>query len=339
VATFGEAVRRALHEAMAADERVRVFGEDVADAPPELLHVVEGKGGVFGTTLGLQRSFGSARCFNTPVAEANIVGRAVGQAVRGLHPSPEIQFFDYIWPAMTQIRSEAATIRWRSNGAWSCPMVLRVPIGGYLTGGSIWHSQCGESIFAHIPGLVIAFPSRARDVAGMLRAAFRCDDPVLFLEHKHLLRQPYARDPYPPEGWVVPVGRGELRRPGEHLTVVTWGATVQKCLEAAAAAEQATGRSAEVIDLRWINPWDQELVADSVSRTGRALVVHEDVRTGGFGGEVAAWVAEACFEHLDAPVGRVGAQDCHVAYAPVLEEAILPQVDGIAARMQELLAY
>jgi 2-oxoisovalerate dehydrogenase E1 component len=336
--TFGEGIRRALHEAMSDDPRIRVFGEDVADAPPELLEHVEGKGGVFGTTLGLQRSFGTARCYNTPLAEANIVGRAVGQAVRGLRPCPEIQFFDYIWPAMTQIRTEAATIRWRSNGMWTCPLVLRVPIGGYLTGGSIWHSQCGESIFAHIPGLLIAFPSRARDAVGMLRAAFRCEDPVMFLEHKHLLRQPYARDPYPPEGWVVPVGRGEVRRPGADLTVVTWGATVQKCLEAAEAAGD-TGGSVEVVDLRWISPWDRELVGESVVRTGRALVVHEDVRTAGFGAEVAAWVAESCFDSLDAPVARIGAQDCHVAYEPTLEDAILPQVDGIAARMRELLAY
>jgi 2-oxoisovalerate dehydrogenase E1 component len=335
VVAFGEAIRRTLHEAMAADERIRVFGEDVADAPPEVLPDVEGKGGVFGTTLGLQRSFGVARCYNTPLAEANIVGRAVGQAVRGLHPSPEIQFFDYIWPAMTQIKSEAATIRWRSNGAWHCPMVLRVPIGGYLTGGSIWHSQCGESIFAHVPGLIIAFPSRARDAAGMLRAAFRCDDPVLFLEHKHLLRQPYTRDPYPPAEWVVPVGSGDIRRPGTDLTIVSWGATVQKCIE---AADQVEG-SVEVIDLRWISPWDHELVGESVSRTGRALVVHEDVRTGGFGGEVAAWIAESCFDSLDAPVARIGAQDCHVAYEPGLEKAILPQSDAIAARAKELLAY
>ena len=332
---FGEAIRRALHEQMEADERIRVFGEDVGDAPEEVLEHVEGKGGVFGTTHGLQRAFGIARCFNTPLAEANIVGRAVGQAVRGLRPSPEIQFFDYIWPAMTQIKSEAATIRWRSNGAWTCPMVLRVPIGGYLTGGAIWHSQCGESIFAHIPGLIVMFPSRARDAAGMLRAALRCEDPVLFLEHKHLLRQPYTRDPYPPVDWIVPIGKGDIRRPGTDLTIVTYGATVQKCLEAAGQVEG----SVEVIDLRYVLPWDQDLVGESVRRTGRALVVHEDIRTAGFGAEVAAWIAESCFDSLDAPVGRVGAEDCHVAYEPTLENAVLPQVADIKLRLAELLAY
>jgi 2-oxoisovalerate dehydrogenase E1 component len=335
VVAFGEAIRRTLHEQMAADERIRVFGEDVADAPEDVLADVEGKGGVFGTTHGLQRTFGVARCYNTPLAEANIVGRAVGQAVRGLRPCPEIQFFDYIWPAMTQIKSEAATIRWRSNGAWSCPMVLRVPIGGYLTGGSIWHSQCGESIFAHVPGLIIGFPSRARDAAGMLRAAFQCEDPVLFLEHKHLLRQPYTRDPFPPAGWLVPPGRAAVRRPGERLTLVTWGATVHKSVEAA----ERFGSDVEVVDLRWLIPWDHDQVGESVRRTGRALVVHEDIQTAGFGAEVAAWIAESCFDVLDAPVGRVGAQDCHVAYEPTLEEAILPQVDDIATKLEHLLKY
>jgi 2-oxoisovalerate dehydrogenase E1 component len=236
---------------------------------------------------------------------------------------------------MTQIKTEAATIRWRSDGEWSCPMVLRIPIGGYLTGGSIWHSQSGESIFAHVPGLVIAFPSRARDAAGMLRAAFRCDDPVLFLEHKHLLRQPYTRDPFPPADWVVPVGRGDVRRPGSALTIVTWGATVQKSLQAV----DQLGADIEVVDLRWIVPWDRELVAESVNRTGRCLVVHEDIGTAGFGGEVASWVAEHCFSALDAPVARVSAKDCHVAYEPTLEDAILPQVDDIASRAKELLAF
>ncbi|MDQ1436987.1 MAG: 2-oxoisovalerate dehydrogenase component [Acidimicrobiaceae bacterium] len=339
VVAFGEAIKRTLHEQMDADERIRVFGEDVADAREQVLSNVEGKGGVFGTTHGLQRAFGIARCFNTPLAEANIIGRAVGQAIRGLRPAPEIQFFDYIWPAMQQIKSEAATIRWRSNGAFTCPTVMRVPIGGYLTGGSIWHSQCGESIFAHVPGLLIAFPSRARDAAGLLRTAFRCEDPVLFLEHKHLLRQPYTKDPFPPSDYFVPFGKGDIRKAGDDVTIVTYGATVEKSLKAAAQLEAEDGVSVEVIDLRSLVPWDRELVAESVGRTGRALVVHEDVLTCGFGAEVAAWVADELFSDLDAPVRRVGAKDTCVAYEPSLEAAILPQVDDIADAARSLASY
>ena len=332
---MAEAIRMALEELMGDDERIRVFGEDVADAAEALLGQVEGKGGVFGVTRGLQRRFGSARCYNTPLAESNIVGRAVGQALRGLRPCPEIQFFDYIWPAMQQIRSEAATIRWRSNGAFSCPMVLRVAIGGYLTGGAIWHSQCGESIFTHVPGLHIAFASRSADAVGLLRSAFASGDPVLMLEHKHLYRQHYAADPYPAPEWRVPFGSGRTVRPGRDLTVVTWGATVQMSLEAATALA-LEGIEVEVVDLRSLAPWDQGLVASSLERTSRLLVVHEDTLTSGFGAEVAAWAGEHCFWSLDAPVARLAALDTPVPYAPELERAVLPQAAGIIEAARSL---
>jgi 2-oxoisovalerate dehydrogenase E1 component len=335
---FGEAIRLTLHEQMEADERIRVFGEDVADAREAVLANVDGKGGVFGTTQGLQRRFGLARCYNTPLAEAGIIGRGIGQALRGLRPAAEIQFFDYIWPAMQQLKSEAATIRWRSNGGFRCPLVVRVPIGGYLTGGAIWHSQCGESIFAHVPGIIVMFPSRASDAAGLLRTAFQCEDPVLFCEHKHLLRQPYTRDPFPEAGFLIPLGRGRIVTPGRDLTIATWGATVEKSRVAASQLGDE-GADVEVIDLRTLAPWDQTIVAESVQRTGRLLVVHEDVLTGGFGAEVAAWVAQHCFSDLDAPVERVGAKDCHVAYEPSLERAVLPQVDDILAAARRTLAY
>jgi 2-oxoisovalerate dehydrogenase E1 component len=333
--TFGEAIRRTLHEVMAADDRVRVFGQDVADSSDEKL---PGLGGVFGLTRGLQRDFGDDRCYNTPLAEANIVGRGIGQAVRGLRPAVEIQFFDYIWTAMQQIRTEAATTRWRSNGSFSVPLVLRVAIGGYLRGGAIWHSQSGESIFTHTPGLIVMFPSRARDVAGMLRAAFRCEDPVLFLEHKHLFRQRYAMDPYPRPDYVVPPGLAATARAGRDLTIVTWGATVQRSLVAAEELA-AEGVEPEVIDLRCLAPWDAGAVAASVARTARCLVVHEDTVTSGFGAEVAAFVAAECFGDLDAPVRRVGALDTWVGYDPGLEGATLPQTADITAAARDLAAY
>jgi 2-oxoisovalerate dehydrogenase E1 component len=336
--TMVDAINLALHDLLAADERIRVFGEDVADAEPELIDEVEGKGGVFGITKGLQRRFGADRCYNTPIAEATIVGRGIGQAVRGLRPCPEIQFFDYIWPAMQQLKSEAATIRWRSNGAFHVPLVVRVPIGGYLTGGSIWHSQCGESIFAHVPGLAIAFPSRAADAVGLLRAAFAAEDPVLFLEHKHLFRQAYARDPYPAPEHLVPFGVGAVRRAGDDLTIVTWGATVERSL-AAAATLAPHGIEVEVIDLRTIVPYDQALIARSVRRTHRLLVVHEDTLTCGFGAEIAAWAADELFDALGAPVRRVAALDTPVPYEPTLEHVVLPQPEDIASAAADLLAW
>jgi len=339
VVAFGEAIKLTLHEQMARDQRIRVFGEDVADAREAVLANVEGKGGVFGTTHGLQREFGLARCYNTPLAEANIIGRAVGQAVRGLRPAPEIQFFDYIWTAMQQIKTEAATMRWRSNGAFSCPMVIRVPIGGYLTGGAIWHSQCGESIFAHVPGLIVLMPSRARDAVGLLRTAFQCSDPVMFLEHKHLLRQPYTKDPFPSKGYQIPLGKAALVQPGNDVTIVTYGATVEKSRQAAALITAEHGASIEILDLRSLVPWDRDRVAESVCRTGRAVVVHEDIYTCGFGAEVSAWLGENCFASLDAPVRRVAATDTHVAYEPTLEYAILPQVSDIVAAVEATLAF
>jgi 2-oxoisovalerate dehydrogenase E1 component len=335
---FGETIRRTLHEVMAADERVRVFGEDVADAHESILGEVAGMGGVFGTTEGLQRAFGTDRCFNTPLAEANIVGRAVGQALRGLRPSAEIQFFDYIWPAMQQIRSEAATARWRSQGVFTAPLVIRAAIGGYLAGAGPWHSQSGESIFTHIPGLVVLFPSRARDAAGLLRAAFRCEDPVLFLEHKHLFRQRYAMDPFPPADYVVPIGRAATVRPGTDLTIVTWGAMVQRSVLAAETLAEE-GVSAEVIDLRSLAPFDREAVAASVRRTSRLLVAHEDTLTSGFGAEVAAFAADECFADLDAPVRRVAAPDTWVPYEPALERAMLPQAPDVVEAARRLAKY
>ncbi len=336
--SMGTAINETLSALMSEDLRIRVFGEDVADAPEELLSVVEGKGGVFGLTAGLQRRFGSDRCYNTPLAEANIIGRAVGQALRGLRPAPEIQFVDYIWPAMQQLRSEAATIRWRSNGAFSCPMVIRVSVGGYVAGAAIWHSQCGEAFFTHIPGLLVAFPSNAADAAGLLRTAFRAEDPVLFLEHKHLLRQAHAKRPLPPEEYMVPFGKAAWVRRGRDLAIVTWGATVERSLRVAEALS-AEGVQASVIDLRTLAPWDQEAVAQAAASTHRLLVVHEDTLTCGFGAEVAAWAAEHCFGDLDAPPRRVAGKDAHVGYEPNLVKGSLPQVEEILEVARELVRW